>query len=129
MFFAPAIIFFAVSGALQTFRLQEVKGYGATPPEWIVWIATVHMDQTEPKADDYAGKPPKPGVAKPKPTQGLAASGSPLALKIFVGLLSIGLIVSAVIGILIALNNVATRRISAGMLSAGVLFPLVLLFA
>lgn len=44
MFFAPAIFLFALSGALQTFRLQEAKGYGGQPPGWIVWMASVHKD-------------------------------------------------------------------------------------
>lgn len=35
-FLAPAILLFALSGALQAFRLQEAKGYGGTPPLWIV---------------------------------------------------------------------------------------------
>ncbi len=44
VFFKPAILLFALSGALQTFRLQEEKGYGGTPQTWIVWMASVHKD-------------------------------------------------------------------------------------
>jgi hypothetical protein len=129
MFLAPAIIFFSLSGALQTFRLQEEKGWGGgTPPTWIVWLASVHKDDRLPQpkaaeADDHAkpaAKPAAPKAAqKPKP--------SALAFKIFAVLMSIGLILSAVLGIVIALNNRATRQVSTIMLVAGVVVPILLL--
>jgi hypothetical protein len=128
MFLAPAILFFALSGALQTFRLQEEKGWGGTPPTWIVWLASVHKDDRLPQAkaaeaDEHAKptvKPAAPKAAqKPKP--------SALPFKIFAVLMSIGLMLSAVLGMVIALNNRATRRVSTIMLVAGVVVPILLL--
>jgi len=127
MFLAPAIIFFSLSGALQTFRLQEEKGWGGTPPSWIVWLASVHKDDRLPQAkaegaDDHAKPAAKPAAKapqKPKP--------SALPFKIFAVLMSIGLILSALLGMIIALNNRATRRVSTIMLVAGVLVPILLL--
>ena len=127
MFLAPAIIFFSLSGALQTFRLQEEKGWGGTPPTWIVWLASVHKDDRLPQpkaagADDHAKPAAKPAAKapqKPKP--------SALPFKIFAVIMSIGLILSAVLGIVIALNNRATRRVSTIMLVAGVIVPILLL--
>ncbi len=41
--------------------------------------------------------------------------------------MSIGLILSAVLGMIVALNNRATRRVSTIMLVAGVIVPILLL--
>jgi len=133
LFFAPMILLFALSGALQTFRLQETHDPAAyTPPSWIVWLAAVHKDQAlshgEPKR-----KPPSPPSGQfemhheappPAPPTRML---SPLPLKIFVTGLSIGLILSTLLGITIALNNRSTRRISLILLAAGAGVPLLLL--
>jgi hypothetical protein len=128
VFLAPAIILFALSGALQTFRLQEEKGFGGPPPGWIVWMASVHKDQAQPRAAPAGVKKPsgeaKPSQAAQKPG---AERPSTLPLKIFVILLAIGLIASALLGVVIALNNRATRRVSAILLAAGAVVPLLLL--
>ena len=135
MFFAPAILLFSLSGALQTFRLQEEKGWGSNPPSWIVWMASIHKDSRLPKAkpvqaaqhehaDDHDHGPEAPKAAPPSP------AGKPpfkLPMQIFVALLSIGLIFSTVLGIMIALNNRALRRMSLSMLAAGTVLPLLLL--
>lgn len=130
VFFTPAILLFALSGALQTFRLQEAKGYGGTPPGWIVWMASVHKDQSLPR-ERAASKPGAGDAAKPAAKGGQQARPparvSPLPLKIFVALLSIGLILSSVLGVVIALNNRSTRTVSIAMLVAGAVVPLLLL--
>lgn len=126
LLFAPAILLFAISGALQTFRLQEVKGYGGTPPGWIVWIASVHKDQVQPRPKADKPKPDRPAGAAPakKPPQ-----PSALPLKIFVGIMSIGLVFSTLLGCVVALGNRAARRTSLLLLAAGTGLPLALLFA
>ena len=146
-FFAPAILFFAFSGALQTFSLHENKGGGPyQPPAWIVALASVHKDQHLP----YPKPPPK--------TQGAAAQGegaqdqgapgkgahgpeahkapaahpqkhrSALPLKIFVLAVAIGLIATALIGLYIGLSNRVTRRNTVIMMALGTLLPVALLF-
>jgi len=131
MFFAPAILLFALSGALQTFRLQEAKGYGGTPPGWIVWMASVHKDQSLPREKQEMRGLAKPSTAPAKrPRDGKDIPFeqiSPLPLKIFVTLMSVGLLVSAVLGIFIALSNRTMRRTSVIVLVAGVALPLLLL--
>jgi hypothetical protein len=127
IFLAPAIIFFSLSGALQTFRLQEEKGYGGTPPEWIVWMASVHKDDALPRPK-LASPEGEHGAAKPaKPRPAGPPRPSPMPFKIFAVVMAIGLILSASLGILIALNNRATRRVSTVMLLAGVVVPILLL--
>ena len=133
VFFTPAILLFALSGALQTFRLQEEKGYGGTPPEWIVWMASVHKDSSTPPDRGGERNEQRPAAAKvdrAKPIakiQSASRSPSRLPMQIFVALLSIGLIVSSLLGVMIALNNKTTRRTSILMLSAGICLPLLLM--
>lgn len=133
MFFAPAIFLFALSGALQTFRLQDTKGYGGTPPRWIVWMANVHKDQSLPREKRYAPSVTKPSIvptALPRGGEdGPLVRPSPLPLKIFVALMSVGLLVSAILGIVIALTNRTARRTSVIVLVAGAVLPLLLLLA
>jgi hypothetical protein len=65
VFFAPAILFFAFSGALQTFSLHENHGGGPyKPPAWIVVLASIHKDQTLPHPKGHHGKP---AAAAPAP--------------------------------------------------------------
>ena len=47
VFITPALIFFAVTGALQTFSLHETtRGSSYKPPAWIATLAQVHKKQT-----------------------------------------------------------------------------------
>jgi len=135
VFLAPAILFFAFSGAVQTFRLGEDKGWGGPPPAALVWMTSVHKDQSLPHAEPE--KPAaKPDAAKPAAHdddhdgdhhhEG-ARGPSPLPLKIFVIVLALGLITSTTLGITIALTNRAMRRTSIVLLVAGTLLPLALL--
>ncbi len=130
LFFAPMILLFAISGALQTFRLQEAKGYGGPPPNWIVWLASVHKDQgpprePRPEKPKVAGELAKPRAEAPRPGP---KRPSPLPLKIFVVLLSIALAISTIMGIVIALANRSMRRVSIVLLVLGTVAPIVLLW-
>jgi hypothetical protein len=132
LFFAPMILLFSVSGALQTFRLQEAKGYGGPPPNWIVWLASVHKDQGPPReAKPERPKPTGAAIATAKPEGGPrkdAKRPSPLPLKIFVVLLSIALAASTVVGIMIALSIKGSRRASLMLLALGAVVPIALLW-
>ena len=136
MFFAPTIIFFAFSGALQTFSLHENHGGGPyQPPAWIVAIASLHKDQVlpQPKADepahpehaaDHAGAPPEAAHAEHAPVK----RASPLPLKVFVLCLAVGLIGSTGVGVYIGLSNRLARRSSLIALAAGIVLPIVLIW-
>ena len=85
--FAPAILFFAVTGALQTFTLHKANATYAAP-DWIVRAAAVHKRQTlAPKADDDQAATPKHAKHKhDKPAAAVAAPPMPwqtLILKVF----------------------------------------------
>lgn len=130
LFFAPMILLFSVSGALQTFRLQEARGYGGTPPNWIVWLASVHKDQGPPRAP-RADKPKAPGEAAKPRSEGERAGPkrpSPLPLKIFVVALAIALAFSTITGVVIALSIRSMRRVSIALLVAGAVVPIALLW-
>jgi hypothetical protein len=142
VFFAPLIILFALSGALQTFRLQEEKGWGSEPPAWIDTIATIHIDSKLPAVPAPEAAPaPAPEAA---PANAPAAATPPVAetakpakpkkpkvfklpMQIFAVATAVGLLLSAFLGIAIALNNRTTRRLSMIMLLAGTIAPIILL--
>jgi hypothetical protein len=147
VFFAPAIFFFALSGALQTFNFHESEDDGSyTAPAWIVTIASIHKDQRLPKPHKHgqpgapaeasagapaasapaAGSPPAEAAAPPHDDD-QAKPHSPFPLKCFVLLLALGLMTSAGLGIYIALQGRSNRRMTWIMLGAGVLVPLGLL--
>lgn len=129
VFFTPAILFFAISGGLQTFRLQQASGWdGAPPPAWMAWMGSVHIDQRLLEADP--GKPPaarKPPADPAKQAERAARQAKALPMKVFTAGLAIALSLSALLGAAIALGTRSTRRISALMLIAGGVVPIVLL--
>jgi len=126
LFFTPAILFFAFSGMLQTFDFHEPQ-QGAAPPRWIAIIARIHKKQDLPKPrPPRAARAGKSGESKVPPP---AATHSAFPLKVFVGLMSIGLILSSLLGSLIALNTRNTRRGAVVMLAIGTLLPIILLLA
>ena len=127
VFFTPAILFFAISGGLQTFRLQQSSGWsGASPPQWIAWMASVHTDQAKFVPKPEANKP-KPPMDPAKAAERAAHQKAVLPMKVFTIALALALSLSALLGAVIALNMRATWRISAIMLMAGSILPLLLL--
>ncbi len=128
LFFAPMLLLFAISGALQVYRINEPKGYGGPPPAWMEWIASIHKNQAPPREKAAKPEQPKPSAAAvlgAAPDRPKAASSG--ALKLFAVLLALALAVSTLLGIAIALNARATRRIGIAMLVAGTILPIVLL--
>lgn len=126
--FAPLLLLFSVSGIVQTFRLPDRPD----APTWMKWIAAVHKDQAPPR--EKRAKPAGAKGAEGKREGGEKAAAraakrpNPLALKIFVTLMSLGLIVSILLGLAIALTSRATRRISMILLVVGAVLPCVLLW-
>jgi hypothetical protein len=136
LFLAPTIIFFAFSGALQIFRLQEGRpGSSYQPPAWVVALAGVHKDQryeTPPKprpASPSAETPLPPPTPRPEAEPG----GQPpqrkpsAALKWFFLLTAIGIIITTGLGIIMAFKFNRDRRVIWGLLVSGTLLPVVLL--
>ncbi|HYY58262.1 MAG TPA: hypothetical protein VE842_13090 [Pyrinomonadaceae bacterium] len=108
VFFAPMIIFFALSGALQTFRLQETpRGSTYTPPSWIVLLADIHKDQRARHAQ---------GVPRSAP------------LMWFVVVMAVGLISTSLLGIYMAFKYNRAKRLVFGLMILGFVIPIALLY-
>lgn len=136
--FAPAIIFFAFSGVLQVLGLHEAEdAEAARAPAWIEAIARLHKDQR--LARPSSQKVPSAIMAMraeheqraahdhpthDEKTEASSRSFSQVALKAFVVLMAVGLIVSAALGLVIALRNPRTRRVATLMLALGLVLPL-----
>ena len=125
-FFAPAILFFSLTGALQTFGWHENKN-GAQNPAWIAKIAEVHKEQ-------HLGERQRlPQAARGESTVKTLAprenqSRRPLPLKIFVLLMSTGLIITTLLGVYMAFKFGRDRRVVWALLFIGTVLPVALLF-
>ncbi|QUD89356.1 hypothetical protein [Phenylobacterium montanum] len=133
VFFAPAILFFAFTGALQTLGLHEHRGPGPyQPPQWIKVIASVHKDQVLPKpkpeAHEHEQAPNPDADHHPAGHDDDDDSGpNPWPLKIFVLGLAIALVTNSVLGVWMAYRAPMTRRLSMILLAAGAVLPPLLL--
>ena len=135
VFFAPSIIFFAFTGALQTFSLHENKVPGSHHPEWIANLAEIHKDQR------LRQKKPKPSPSEQPETASTSRPATSrtiveparhtrptLPLKIFVLFLSVGLISTCSLGIYMAFKYNRDRRLIGALLIIGIFLPVCLLF-
>jgi hypothetical protein len=154
MFTTPALIFFAVTGAMQTFSLHETTpGSSYKPPRWIATLAQLHKKQTTvvpvrrprpaagvegtagsrglSEANGAGASPPAQpaGQAKLSPGEPAAQSAQKKhwPLKIFFLLVSMSLMVSTLTGIYMSYRYSRNWWLLSGLLAAGVALPLVLL--
>jgi len=134
VFTAPALLFFAFTGALQSVNLHEgARGSDYKPPEWIASIAHMHKKQSF----DMPGKRPSPkaSVANAKvapPRANAKPSPAPdkhnlWPMKIFFVLVSLSLLLSTLTGIYMGWRYTRDRRRYGATLAAGVLVPAMLL--
>lgn len=128
VFTAPALLFFAITGGLQSFALHERARDGSyVPPTWLVETGQLHKKQTlvvpASKLRPAAAKPArvKPAPAPTRPGQNL------LPMKIFFALVSIALLISVISGIYMAYRYARRPAVVSFALAAGVLVPLLLL--
>jgi hypothetical protein len=127
VFLAPAILFFSFSGFIQVIGIQDQRN--PAPPAWVSYIAGIHKHQMPPKPR----KAPPADAAKPDgPKRGGGEHddhdhGGFTPLKIFALLTAIGLFLTTLIGLTIALGNRATRRTAFVMLALGIAVPVVLI--
>jgi hypothetical protein len=131
MLFAPSIVFFAFSGALQIIGLHE----GADAPGWVSELALIHKDQMvsaparpprPPQADAPKPDAPKPDAPKPAAPRERPHASAPL--KLFFLLTALGLIVSTSLGVYLAFAYKRDRVTILALLGAGLLLPIISLF-
>jgi hypothetical protein len=131
VFIAPALLFFAFTGAMQTFSLHETtRGSSYKPPAWIATLAQIHKKQTmtvpirklPPRdlqtANPKSGKPDssKPGrMEQAQPSTVLAKPHNPLPLKLFFLLVSIGLFISTLSGLYMSYRYSRNRHLITGL--------------
>jgi hypothetical protein len=73
IFTAPALLFFAFTGALQTFSLHETtRGSSYKPPAWAVTLGQIHKKQTPVVP---VRRPPPPGASAPEAQAGGGRGG------------------------------------------------------
>jgi hypothetical protein len=149
VFIAPALLFFAFTGALQTFSLHETtRGSSYKPPAWAVMLGQIHKKQTPivpvrkplppdkqsddkstpEKAQPSSSNPPQSVPAEAPKSSGEAApkSHNALPLKYFFLLVSIGLFVSTLSGLYMSYKYIRNRRLITVLLLAGIIVPVLL---
>jgi len=121
VFVAPSLLFFAVTGGLQTFRIPDQK----TAPAVIQKLARLHKD------DVFAAKPPRPERPKKadpeKPPEAKPpAKASTEAMKWFFAAVSVGVIFTTLFGLWMGLAYNRRKPIVWALLAAGVAVPVVI---
>ncbi len=131
VFLAPAILFFALTGALQTFSLHETtRGSDYKPAQWIVRMAQLHKKQmiALPVRRPPAAVSPGAGAQSTKPVQETGGRRpNLLPMKIFFAAVSLGLCVSTATGLWMSFRYGRNRTALSLTLLAGVAVPVLLL--
>jgi hypothetical protein len=148
VFIAPALIFFAFTGALQTFGLHETsQGSSYKPPAWLVALAQLHKKQTTvvPVRKLKTPPPERPAADAHKSDKSAAATNlaqgpkvedapapalkSHLPMKIFFLLVSVGLFASTLTGVYMAYKYSRGKFVITSLLLAGIVVPVLLIFS
>jgi hypothetical protein len=138
LFFAPTILFFAITGGLQMFGLHEsARGSSYVPPSILVHLSQLHKKGTlylpprrpappsvaKPDASKLDG--PKPETAKPVQA---ALPPSSLPAKIFFAATALALAVSTCTGLMMGWKYARRKSVVLLTVAAGVVVPTILLF-
>ncbi len=144
IFTTPALLFFALTGAMQTFSLHEARpGSTEKPPAWIATLAQLHKKQTtavpvrkpHPAAPDTdhadrqrASTPREAGVAAPSAqAQPAPPQKTHLPMKIFFLLVAVSLFLSTLTGVYMSYKYSRRWGMLTALLAAGVVVPILLL--
>ncbi|HWU78337.1 MAG TPA: PepSY domain-containing protein [Rhodanobacter sp.] len=143
VFTAPMLLFFAISGGLQTFGLHEAgRGSSYSPPAWLASMAQLHKKQTVVVPTRRARAPQPAGAAIMSSASPVPATVAPvtarvresgrvgrnlLPMKIFFALVALSLFTSVLSGLYMAWRFSRRPRLFAGLLLGGVVVPLLLL--
>jgi len=155
VFTAPMLLFFAITGGLQTFSLHETtRGSSYTPPAWLASMSQLHKKQTTVMPVRKA-RPPEVAVPgtdlhgadaaatatsanaqgdkrRAPPSSGGAdnAGAKPkknlLPMKIFFGLVALSLLISTLTGLYMAWRYSRKPRLVGALLLGGILVPVLL---
>ena len=126
---APSILFFAVTGGLQLFGLHEAeKGSAYTPPPVIEKLSEVHIHQRYDLKPKRKGPPPATpaAAAQPAPAKAEEPEAVPPIKWVFLAV-SIGLVLSTLLGLWMGLTQGRNRRLAFALLALGAIVPVLLL--
>ncbi len=129
LLFAPTILFFALSGALQVFGMHEAEA-GKPAPAWIAKLAEIHKDQSIspiPERKPAAAPARADAPAQPKPAVRPQPHRS-LPLMLWFAALAVGLFASTGFGVYMAFAYKRDRAVVLGLLAAGIVVPIMLAF-
>lgn len=129
VFIAPAILFFAFTGALQTFSLHDAAKDGSyKPANWIVVLAQLHKKQTTqlPAQKDPPTKNSSADDPKPQKKHDSVPKRNTLPMKIFFLVVSIGLSFSTLTGLYMSFMYCRNKVNLTAILLAGVAIPIAL---
>ena len=148
VFTAPAILFFAFSGALQSFGLNDRSQDGSyVPPHWLSVMAQIHKKQSSelpqrrlaPAQAPAQGpsqtagreshknaetRPPQIQVQTPPPR---FPEHNPLPMRIFFLVVCAGLVTSTLTGLWMSWKYRRSKALLVGLFLAGLVIPLILL--
>jgi hypothetical protein len=142
LFIAPALMFFALTGALQTLSLHEgAPGSSYKAPAWIATLAQIHKNHElkKPKPPATGPKDDKPKADKPAQARAPDVPAAPLTamptakwkmhtpLKIFFLLVALGLFTSTLTGIYMSYRYGGSKIAVTVLLLAGIVVPPLLL--
>ena len=140
VFFAPTILFFAITGSLQMFGLHETsRGSSYVPPAILVHLSQLHKKGTlylpsrkaapsaPAKADGPKVDAPKPDVPKPPPPTPASPAPNPLPMKVFFAATALALVISTFTGLFMSWKYARRKAVVVGVLLAGIACPLLLL--
>ena len=141
LFFAPTILFFAITGGLQMFGLHETsRGSAYVPPAILVHLSQLHKKGTlylpqRRAPQSTAGKPDgtrtevsKPDTPKASPMPSAPPPPNPLPMKIFFAATALALVTSTCTGIFMGWKYARRKSSVLIILVAGTVLPILLLF-
>ncbi len=135
VFIAPAVLFFSLTGFLQTFSLHETtRGSSYVPPAIIVRLSQLHKKSTIEVPQRKPGPPPatplpKPAAAVPvAPKAPEAPQSYHWPMKLFFAVVALGLIASTLTGLTMAWTYNRNKAAVAAVFLAGIVLPVLFLF-
>lgn len=134
VFIAPALLFFAFTGFLQTFSLHETtRGSSYKPPVIFAKLGNIHKKATllsPPRPEQGPPKGEAPNAAKagpPQPKTPPPPQSFHWPEKIFFGIVAVGLITSTLTGIYMSWMYTRRKIFIVVTFIAGAILPLILL--
>jgi hypothetical protein len=128
-FTAPAILFFALTGALQTFSLHDAAKDGSyKPANWITIGSQLHRKQTIqlPAPKDPPRKKSSDDDLKPQKKQASGPKHNTLPMEIFFLIVSVSLFISTLTGLYMSYIHCRNKVRLTAILFAGIAIPVAL---